>query len=915
MKLTLNSLYLSVLMAMTPSVLASEAYPIEFADFFIEHEDIIQVTIVGAKEYVAVPSLVTYDSFRLKSKDEEIQSSVRQYLKRESLKSAEIDKILASLTVGVEANPGCDKALDQCVPADVVGAAEYVFDFDNKVLKIFVSSDMLEKQVSTKKYHGNRNDNQAVILSTDVSGFLGESSNSSVTVSNDLIAGLTYGHITAETQYSTSDSEFDVYEANYHLERDNVKGVVGYQQYRNPTLNSADFLGNGMDLSGYSLTVGSSDNLVVGKNSALRTLNFFSTTSGRLEIKQNERVLVSRNIEAGQQSVGYDELPTGIYNVTITVTQGDNVSVSEVRQVVNTSRFDLAVKDWDYQVQAGYLDTEVSKYDFGLDISGYPIKSPEVEDSSRYFGRASSTYRIQENLMVGAGVTANNDDTHLQAALKLALSDWAEGEVTLSQFASGGNAQYASLTVAPFFVSYNTNDFDVKESSLAHLLYGEQATTEWNLGVSGELFGGSAYLNYLSIEGTDDFNRFHSENLSASWSKMAFGGVLSLNANYALNDDYGDQWTTNLMWTVHFNDNTYGSFTGSVNGDGYSETRSALTYSEQLENGSISSTAGVTLGENGVESELSVSANGESSYARYGGYGYLTDSGSYSISGNLSTTQVFTEHGVMSTPDKGESYISIAPEWKGKRDKDADSHISYYMSSDNGYKRKSDFSGKESELIRLTKYTETELDLDGDMANIEIEKGSMEGFSLPGSVFVLDSTLIALQSQMFVVSDINDQPLDQLRCFGPGCKTVERLSDDGVFRVNYRDQTPFALVSDKKMCVFDIDAVGSHYVHAYCLPGLENPYAMESGENGIEKGETEDLMLIGRYEFNAESAKLIERLGDVNLNSKVIQVGKASYIYISAYTDFTTEQQMLLDGLKVYAMHDNANNDNLFSAR
>ncbi len=67
----------------------------------------------------------------------------------------------------------------------------------------------------------------------------------------------------------------------------------------------------------------------------------FSPTGGRLEIKQNERVLVSRNIESTQQSIGYDEFPTGIYNVTISVTQGNSVSVFEVRQVVNTSQFDL----------------------------------------------------------------------------------------------------------------------------------------------------------------------------------------------------------------------------------------------------------------------------------------------------------------------------------------------------------------------------------------------------------------------------------------------------------------------------------------------------------------------------------------------------------------------------------------------
>ncbi len=100
---------------------------------------------LAAKAMYLFLSLITYDSFRLSS-NKKLSLRFREYLKKESLKSVEIEKIVSTLTAGVVANPGCNKSLDQCIPIDVENVAEYVFDFDHKVLKIFVSSEMLEKR-------------------------------------------------------------------------------------------------------------------------------------------------------------------------------------------------------------------------------------------------------------------------------------------------------------------------------------------------------------------------------------------------------------------------------------------------------------------------------------------------------------------------------------------------------------------------------------------------------------------------------------------------------------------------------------------------------------------------------------------------------------------------------------------------
>ncbi|WP_230842058.1 hypothetical protein, partial [Vibrio harveyi] len=61
MKIASNTLYLTVLLFFSSSSFSNDKYPIEFADFFIEHEDVIQITVAGSKSYVSIPSLITYD--------------------------------------------------------------------------------------------------------------------------------------------------------------------------------------------------------------------------------------------------------------------------------------------------------------------------------------------------------------------------------------------------------------------------------------------------------------------------------------------------------------------------------------------------------------------------------------------------------------------------------------------------------------------------------------------------------------------------------------------------------------------------------------------------------------------------------------------------------------------------------------
>ena len=245
--------------------------------------------------------------------------------------------------------------------------------------------------------------------------------------------------------------------------------------------------------------------------------------------------------------------------------------------------------------------------------------------------------------------------------------------------------------------------------------------------------------------------------------------------------------------------------------------------------------------------------------------------------------------------------------------------MTYELLKDGDYWYKDKASLDSSTLVKLNTYTEMEFKLNADTDNADIEEGQYRQFVMPGYYYQLNSKVIPLMSQVFLLNDMFGTPISSVRCLGDGCKSVETLSDDGVVRVNYQKNKQFKLVSAKRLCVYNPDLMGNTYIQAYCLPGLDdadNNVVWENKMDLIEQSESERALLyIGKYKSTIEAEHILLRLKEVNLAPKSIEVGDNLYVYVRYLKQYNTAQRGVLDSLDAYVVFDTIHSNQLFSVR
>ena len=172
--------------------------------------------------------------------------------------------------------------------------------------------------------------------------------------------------------------------------------------------------------------------------------------------------------------------------------------------------------------------------------------------------------------------------------------------------------------------------------------------------------------------------------------------------------------------------------------------------------------------------------------------------------------------GVKFTSQKGQAFIELAPSWQDENMESPDAEINYSALRSGSPWYSDTLSIGQEKLINLPIYTNTTFALDTDSKNIEASTKKSELFVMPGTYHRLESQIVPLNSQIFVLSDAQGDAIKMVQCFGQGCKNVEVLSDDGVFRVNYRPNLSFHLMSGNLNCNFNPKQIGDKFIKASC---------------------------------------------------------------------------------------------------
>ncbi|TDE25347.1 hypothetical protein E1100_00015 [Vibrio owensii] len=895
----------------TETGMSELGFPLEFADFFEEKRELIDVSIAGGWLTTSIQADVTYETFKLVG-DKENREALRQFLKEQKITPSAAENIESSLVKGIKANPSCKGKLALCIPEDIVGSAEYVFDFDTSSLKIFVSSEMLSTSFDEVEYYSESRADNALINWSDVYFYVSKEGQDTFNWTNNSILGLPLGYLSVDSQYIGSEDDFNIYKATYDIEFQDTRAIVGYQDNNKSPLNTTDFLGYGASYSGTAITIGSSKNLVKGKNKSLQRVVFYAPQSAQMEVYQGDRLLISKVVNEGQQSIGYDELPSGVYTITIILKQGSNEISREQQQIVNTSQFSIGVGEMDYRVEIGYLD----------DISNPSSPYTEYDSGEKTYARGGYSYRPSESLLLASGMTSNLENTEFQFGGIWAINSFTNIQYTGSVFDSNDTYQYLLTSVGPF--SFSVRDVDVSSDNegLSNLLYGDTSYTQWSAGASTPLLGGSGFVSYFRYESFDDkLDSSTSDNVSFTWTKNdVFGGTVSLNSTYTKYGDGQDALDTKLLWSYKFNDEVSGLVGVSLDNQGFTEFRNGYSYNKRTGTQTLGSSVDVKLKPNdGSEAEWSTTVSGTRTNFSYNAYGYLNSKGQRSISGSLSGTQIVSPSGIKLTQKRGTSFVELAPSSTSDDDENSRSAIQYNVLRDGSFWYRDNIVSDEAKLIDVKPYSEVDVKLNADDNSLEVENSEYKMFAMPGMYHRLESEVVRLESQVFILNNMFSEPVNALRCVGDGCKSVEELSQDGVFRVNYSSNERFNLLSGNKVCVYDNKKLGEKYIEAFCLPGLNEETSLVPWQDMPNKSdnylEQKDLLYIGKYETVHDAEDILQQLNESNVDTKVVKVGNLQYIYVQYYPEYTAQQIDLLDNLNKYVIHNLADPEQLFSVR
>ncbi|MNJ14617.1 hypothetical protein D3C77_88470 [compost metagenome] len=905
-----------------PAHVRAADYPVEFSDFFEMQQEDVMVRLTGDSTGLKIEAQASYDRFLLPTSQ---VAALERYLVDKGLSSGAVETIIHALTQGVPANPGCKVNLADCKPGVTGEEVAYVFDYDNDNLAIFVGSALLTRVTNGEvSYHPAARANNAFVNQARLYSYIDQDTNGAVTASNLTTVGLPYGHLLFNTQAQSASGDFDVFKGVYDLEVDGFRAVAGYSERDRIFLNSSDFLNDDAEYASYSLQIGSSRNLVRGGKDNLQSIYLFAPQTGQLEIYQGDRLLLTRVVSEGRQDIAYSDLPPGVYNVRVVLRAGGQVVLDELRQIVNSQQFSLPVGSWDYVLTGGRFE-DVPEQD---ELSW--LRSPE--SFSRNYAQARLSWRAAENLLLAGGITSNQDDEYGQVGVNYAWSDWLQASYMLGLFSSEDSYQLATLTMGPVFVSMSqfSTDATNRDYRLATQLYDEFAYRQFSASYSTPLWGGSSYVTYSHYDSESPYTQTEirtsdTDDISAGWITPLLGGQWSFDATYSNNEDY-DDFRVGVMATYTLADNTTSNLSITTDKSGRSRAEGSLTKSLTHGDWTTTGTTSLALQSDAdvqTEATLSGTVNGHSQWFNAGAYGYVGNADRHMASVTLTGSQFISAEGVGFTHQTGSSFIHVTPEIaginpEGARDTSQASDISlddvyYNVRQGSRTTFHGNLDGGET-VIPLTPYTDTEFVIDADSRNLHIDNNVRREFVYPGTVYTVDAQVTPMVSQLFVLNDIHGKPVRQIRCVGEACAGVEPLSEDGVFRVNYRAGGDYRLVSANLLCINEPGAVRAGPIETYCLPGLMSDGGRVAFTSG-EGQDASDLLYIGKYKSTQEASTIISRLSTVGLVAQSVRVGGSLYLYVNNNKAFSLAQRSMLEGLEAYIVLNDASIDKLMTAR
>ncbi|HIF9201258.1 TPA: CS1-pili formation C-terminal domain-containing protein [Photobacterium damselae] len=874
--------------------------PEEFSDVFSGKNEIIKFNIKGSDKNKKIVLSVTPLSARIVNKDTEIKLS--KFLELEGVNQEIIQLIIGDLNDSVHNDKGCVGVINEC--SFIPERYSFGFDYEHKRLILFVNSKYITNKELMMNTKDSINENTGLINHFDLNLGYYESDNISFNFRDESILGLKYGNIKANTYASNDDFEVD--EISYNYEWNTSKVQVGKFKY-----SHIDNSTSSLDLSGLksqeSVTLSSSRNLVVDDRVTQRKLSYYLPSNGRIEIIRDDQVVYSKAVNSGHQFVLYDDLPSGNYLATVIVIANGKTILREQKQIYNSSSFKLQQGDADYAISLGKFDGE----------SYVETVNRSARLSSEEFLDARGTYQLTDSTFVGGRLLSTLDEQMYEAYLSQDISSLAHLDFQLATFSN--NSSYYSIYTSLWGMSIGYERFKVKNDSdaftLDNYLISNDGYSRITASTGFNIFGGNGYISYINNKADskrktpeDYISQVDYWSLTFGYSR-AFIGESSIDFSFSYQgDEFDEDYYASILFDIPLSDAWQAYSSVAVNNDGLDEFRNALSREISDDNYYASSEIGVTYNndfDRSLTMDIAINGQYDNSKLSSNVYAYAESSGTRNINIGLSSSQIFDGDELYFSSEKNDSYVVIHADNHG----DSDTHRGLLtISGDNGSLYNMNIDQNQS-VVGVKNYKDYDIKLDTDSSNyIQASPSDREGFSYPGSVITVSSSLTRIKTFITSFEDISKNAINNIECIGDGCIGIETLAD-GVFKVHVVSGSDFELVSNNQTCVTPtlerkttkIANLGMNY----CLPGLNNNQLLAKDRIDLDE---DSFYFVGVYadESTLNSAKAELRL--LGLKDISRKVGSRRYLYVQSENILTVSQKDKISSLFKYAKRQSINN-------
>ncbi|EBH8950666.1 TcfC E-set like domain-containing protein [Salmonella enterica] len=750
-----------------------------YAGIITPESDNIRVVFDGVTEE-SLLAKISLDTVQFENNEHFIT-----FLKNIGIKDSYIEKIInQNKKVGFVHSESCEGSRSECVV--ISKGIDFVIDYYNKIVRLFVSPELL-KQSSGEKSYLVLNGGPGLV--NNISGYYYNSFGRyepSYYLRDSGVAGFGSGFIRYNYYQSDYTNSFDDFYFNHSLGEGN-KFLIGKTQ-NNANFNPSSTQSLLSDIPVTGIRIGTADEQV-DHSYGKQFFRFYSPINGTVEVRRRGEIIYATSARAGYGEINMGNLPSGQYNAIVQVksSSGDIISSQNVL-VNNTGSFS---NDFSWHFFAGQNDSYYSDITTKKEkIIDAGLQFPVNAFSALYFGGGA----IGNKNVVSSGISVKNEFSSISGKAGWGNDKFRQYE--LNGYLENLSVSYKKVSAGKTWGERSVN----KDSTIFSASYNITLLSQLSASM-GYMYSSGLVSKYTS---DNEYNQMgysktsHPELTYVNVNKSVFssiyysfnnGTTLYLNGSKEVGaKNYGVSFGLSIPFGEHFRFNNISNYS-----NGRTLTNNSnIDYTDKIsESWSQTVSAGTYLAEKSYNT-MTYNLSHNSNVFRGSAYIYGTDKGQKQTTVSIDSSQVINSTGLYFIPSswQGSAFVT--------RGKNSDYDISVRNMTDNSTR----YLDKTNNIITVPSYNKIMIKSDTDSSNYVFSDRQSKQTDIismvPGSSYVVNKKTIKTNSVIMKLKDVDGEFSVSASCQSDSCISVSRLSN-GIFKVKYTGNN-FSIRSGSAQC-------------------------------------------------------------------------------------------------------------------